>query len=249
MRHSFFRGSSLSLLLAASLGYASCSAGTNTGNGTNTGTGGGAGFCPYMPCSYPVNVTGSDGTTYRGRISPDITIASDSYAQSFPNPPVAELSFSGSEVDLTDAGCQDTGSYLQVQIFISTADSSIDASGTLHVHSAPRNDIFAAGPGYIYDPPIPGWAVELTVTTDGQLSATLSMASADSLDAGATVQETKLGGSIEPICGVPAGPNGGLMLAPDGGVIPASMPVSGGGTFNFPCWKPEGCGDWGDLMQ
>lgn len=234
MTYSFLRGFSLSLVLAALFGYIGCSAGTNTGNGI----GGSPGSCPYEPCSYAVNVTGSDGTTYRGRIFPDVGIASYSYAQSFPDPPVAELSFSGSEVDLSDAGCQVVGSgfgpFDQVQIFISTADSSIDASGTLHVHSASRNDIYAAGPGNIYEPPIPGWSVELTVTANGQLTATLSVGSSSSLDAGAPAQELKIGGRIEPGC-VPG---------PDGQMIPASLPVSGGGTFNFPCWQRTGCSDW-----
>ena len=260
MTYSFLRGFSLILVLAALFGYVGCS-GTNTGNGTAAGTGGAGynlgtantggapntggaantggtqGACPYLPCSYPVNVTGSDGTTYRGRIIPDISIASYSYAQSLPNPPVAELSFSGSEVDLSDAGCQviesGSGQFDQVQIFISTADSSIDASGTLHVRSAGRNDMYAAGPGNIYEPSIPGWAVDLTVTADGQLTAALSSASADSLDAGETAQALNISGHIDPSC-VPG---------PNGQPIPASMPVSGGGTFNFPCWQRTGCGD------
>ena len=98
MTYSFLRGFSLILVLAALFGYVGCS-GTNTGNGTAAGTGGAGynlgtantggapntggaantggtqGACPYLPCSYPVNVTGSDGTTYRGRIIPDISIA------------------------------------------------------------------------------------------------------------------------------------------------------------------------------
>jgi hypothetical protein len=237
MTYSFLRRIGLSLLLAAVFGYIGCSLGTNTGNGTAAGTGGASGSCFYEPCIDPVNVTGSDGTTYRGRIYPDVTIASYGYAQSFPNPPVAELSFGGSEVDLSGAGCQVVGSGMgrfdQVQIFISTADSSIDASGTLHVHSAPRDDIYAAGPGDIYNPPVPGWAVDLAVTVDGQLTATLSVASSSSidagessssLDAGVAMQELKISGRIEPGCG-------------------ASMPVSGGRTFSFPCWQHAGCGD------
>lgn len=244
MTYSFLRGFfGLSLVLAALLGYMGCSTGTNTGNGIAAPAGGSGGFCPYEPCTYAANVTGPDGTTYRGRIFPDVTIATDSYAQSLPNPPVAELSFGGSEVDLSDAGCQVAGSGLgqfdQVQIFVSTADSSIDASGTLHVHSAPRNDMYAAGPGDIYDPPIPGWAVDLTLTADGQLAATLTLASAGSLDAGAVEQELKIKGPLDSSC-VPG---------PNGTVIPASMPVSGGGTFNFPCWQPAGCGDRSDPAQ
>ena len=229
MTYSFFRVISPSLVLAALLEYMGCSSsrGTNTGNGTT-------GYCPALSCEEPVIVTGSDGTTYRGIIGPDLTISTDSYAQSLPNPPVAELGFTGGEVDVSDAGCrEEAGSGLQVQIFISTADSSIDASGALHVHSAARNDIYAAGPGDIYQPPTPGWAVDLTVTADGQLTATLSVVSSSSLDAGGAMQELKFSGPIQPLC-----------IGADGKLGPASIPVSGGSTFTFPCWHPKGCFDW-----
>ncbi len=240
MKYSFLRVICPSLVLAVVLGYIGCTAGTNTGNGTAAGTGGASGFCTYMPCLYSANATGPEGTTYRGRISA-ITVAKDSYAQSLPNPPVAELLFVGSEVDLSDAGCQvvESGVIDQVRIFISTADSSIDASGTLHVRSAGRNDSYAAGPGDTYNPPNPGWAVDLTLTVDGKLTATLSLASADPSDAGAAVQELKINGPLDPSC-VPG---------PDGGVIPASISVSGGGTFSFPCWQRKGCFDWSDPAQ
>ena len=212
MTVSFLRSFNRSLLLLGLLECTGCSRGTNTG-----------GSCPLEVCEEPIQLIGSDGTTYRGRVWPDVNIATSDYAQSLPNPPMAELSFAGGEVSASDAGCQDTGGRLQVQVFVSTADSSMDASGTLHVHSAPRDDIFAAGPGYIYDPPIPGWAVDLTLTADGQLTATLSVESSDSLDAGTAVRELRLSGRIQPECG-------------------ASMPVSGGGTFKFPCWQLTSCG-------
>ena len=161
-----------------------------------------------------------------------------------PNPPVVKLTFSGSEVDLSDAGCQVIGSSLeqfgQVQIFITTADSSIDVSGTLHVHGAPRDGYYASGPSrYANDSTTPGWAVDLSVTANGQFSGTLSFTSLVPSDAGAAVQELKINGPLDPSC-VPG---------PDGGVIRASMPVSGGGTFNFPCWQRKGCGDWSAPTQ
>ncbi len=148
------------------------------------------------------------------------------------NPPVAQLSFAGGEVDLSDAGCRDTsdtGTRFYVGIYISTADSSIDTSGTLHVRSTGRDDIYASGPADIYGPPDPGWAVDLSVTKDGELTATLSVASSNSSDAGAEMQQLKF-----------SGPVGGCIAGPDGGVIPASIPVSGGGTFSLPCWHPSG---------
>ena len=146
---------------------------------------------------------------------------------------------------MSDAGCQVIGSSLeqfgQVEIFITTADSSIDASGTLHVHGAPRDGYYASGPSRYgaNDSTTPGWAVDLSVTANGQFSGTLSLASLVPSDAGAAVQELKINGPLEPSC-VPG---------PDGGVIPASMPVSGGGTFNFPCWQRKGCGDWSAPAQ
>lgn len=237
MTHSFLRGFSLSLVLAALLGYIGCSAGTNTGNGIVAGTGGLPGSCPYLPCSYSANATGPDGTTYRGRISADISVASYSYAQSLPNPPVAELTFGGSEVDLSDAGCQVTEPQnpYQVQIFITTADSSIDASGALHVRGAPRDGYYASGPSlYANNSTAPGWAVDLAVTAGGQLMGTLSEVTSSSLDAGAATQELIISGPLGPSC-VPG---------PDGKPVPASIPVSGGGTFSFPCWQPTGCSDY-----
>jgi len=232
MKYSFLRVICPSLVLAVVLGYIGCTAGTNTGNGTAAGTGGVSGFCYWEPCGYPVNVIGSDGTTYRGKIqidqsvTPNVNIAIESDAASVSNPPVAELSFTGGEVDLSDAGCQDTDreTRFYVDIYISAADSSIDASGALHVRSPGRDDIYASGPGDINDLPVPGWAVDLTVTADGQLTATLSVTSSSPSDAGADMLQLNFNGPV-----------GGCVADPDGGVMPATIPVSGGRTFSFPC--------------
>jgi hypothetical protein len=270
MTHSFFRGICPSLLLAAWLGGVGCS-GTNTGNGMTAGTpstggapggtggvtggvggvtggtGGAPQYCPSRPpCSGPVNLTGSDGRTYRGWVYPDVTIASDSHAASVANPPVAMLTFVGGEIDDSDAGCREVMSFgfPEVHVYVAAADSSIDAFGTLHVHSAARSDNYGSGPTAY-----PGWAVDLAVTADGQLTATLSLAVSSGLDAGAgagaggagageggaggvgAMQELELSGRIEPSC----------VAGPDGGLTPASIPVSGGGTFNLPCWQRTGC--------
>jgi hypothetical protein len=138
--------------------------------------------------------------------------------------------------------CQPEGFSLFVQIFISTADSSTDESGMLHVHGAPRGYLYVGGPvDYSADasPPNPGWAVDLTVTAEGQLSATLTLASSSSLDAGTLdagepAQELKISGPLEPAC---------LYIHQDGVASPASIPVSGGGVFTVPCWQRSGCGD------
>jgi len=247
MTHSFLRGGVPSLALAALLGYLGCSTGTNTGNGMDFGSGGASNtggtpsYCLNDFCAGSVEAIASDGATYRGKVFPDFSIASSSDAQSVINPPVAELRFDGEPV--VDSTCRDSAPDFAVEIFLSTADSSIDDSGTLHVHAAPRDDLYAAGPVDFSDccGVAPGWAVDLTVTAEGQLSATLTLApssslDADTLDAGEPAQELKISGPLEPSC---------LYIHHDGVASPASIPVSGGGVFNFPCWQRPGCGDWG----
>jgi hypothetical protein len=59
-----------------------------------------------------------------------------------------------------------------------------------------------------------GWAVDLTVTADGQLVATLT--------APASSDRLTMRGHIESGCSV-------------------TIPVIGGGTFSFPCWSRGAC--------
>jgi hypothetical protein len=117
------------------------SPGTNTGNGLPT--------CPRPDaCAEPASSTGPDGTTYRGRIYPDVSIASYGPAQAEPDPPVAILTFGGGAVDLSNHSCQEVAQQTPygVQIYIGADDTSLDAEGTLHVHGAPRDGYYASGP-------------------------------------------------------------------------------------------------------
>jgi hypothetical protein len=277
MRHSFFRGPGLRLLSAICVGYTGCTSSGSTGSGTpgfGTNTGNGSPTCPWFgPCASPVSIMAPDGRTYRGRVYPDTTIASDPDAQSVPNPPVAKLEFGGQEVEYFEGACHDDwpqpGARYGIQIFISKEDSSIDASGSLQVYSAPRDGYFASNPSeFPNDSGSPGWAVDLTLTTDGKLTATLSYsgplagmtdgpggaagasgasgagggpeagvtgggagASSRSVDAGSLHATITISGPIAPLCGVPG---------PDGGVIPAVIPVRDGRVFRLPCHPPAG---------
>lgn len=161
------RNLTVSLVVLALLGGTGCDSGTNTGNGSPG--------CPAHICDGPVTVVGPDGKTYRGSVYAGVTIASDPIAQAESNPPVAELSFTGGEVELSDAGCRVIDSwtpYDTVLIFISANDASLDATGALHVLGAPRDGYFASGPILMSTPG--GWARDLTLTSDGYLTATLS---------------------------------------------------------------------------
>jgi hypothetical protein len=228
MMKSFSGGFSWSFLLVGLLECTGCARGTNSGPA-------GSGACPVNYCEDPVQVIASDGAIYRGRVVPDVP-GIDGNQQSLSNAGVVELSLVGGEVSLSDAGCQSQERRLKAQVFISTNDASIDASGTLHVHGASRDNglvattttWMAGEPANTNDPTVSGWTVDLTLTADGQLDATFSLDSS-SWDAAATVgaelsaQELTFSGRIQPGCGL-------------------SMSVSGGGTFKFPCWELTGCG-------
>jgi hypothetical protein len=177
------------------------------------------GAIPYTPCSDPVDVTGPDGRIYNGKVSPDTSIASNADAGD-----VVKLDFSGVEIDRFDGGCQAIPNInLQVQIFVGAADTSLDASGTLHVHVAPRDGYHASGPyQYANTSSTPGWAVDLAVTKDGQLAATLTGPNvSDRLTMSGRVESCPVGG--------------------DGGPVPITIPVNDGGTFTLPCWASGAC--------
>ena len=71
MNSSFKGGSCLLTVLLALVGHTGCT-GTNTGNGAPSPS------CAYLgPCTQPVSLTAPDGRIYRGRVSPDTTVASD----------------------------------------------------------------------------------------------------------------------------------------------------------------------------
>jgi len=179
------------------------------------------GATPYSPCAYAVDVTGPDGKLYRGRVYPDTSIASNADAGC-----VVKLDFAGSEIDLSGTYCQQVqpNNALQVQIFIGAGDTSLDDAGTLHVHVAPRDGSYASGPySYANTSGTPGWAVDLTLTADGHLAATLS--------APVSSDRLTMSGLVEASC-----VSGG-----DGGLAPATIPVSGGGTFSLPCWARGAC--------
>lgn len=156
---------------------------------------------PVEFCSEPAEATGPDAENYRGRILPDVSIASNPTAQSAPDPPVATLTFTGGEVETTDAGCKQAasqGAASQVQIFVGSEDVSTDASGTVHVHVAPRNGYFASGPNiYANESTTPGWAVDLTVTADGWMTATLSSGQGPPSNAGPGAQRITISGPVE----------------------------------------------------
>jgi hypothetical protein len=96
--------------------------------------------------------------------------------------------------------------------------------GRLHVHVAPRDGAYASGPNpYPNTSSTPGWAVDLTVTADGQLTATLTAPNSS--------DRLTMSGRIE----------SGCVVGSDGGTAPMTIPVSGGGTFTFPCWARGAC--------
>jgi hypothetical protein len=167
---------------------------------------------PSDPCADAVDATGADGKLFRGRVYPDTSIQSNADAGC-----VVKLDFSGAEIVLSDGGCRvaDPQNTLQVQIFVGAGDTSVDASGTLHVQVAPRVGYYASGPSpYANSASTPGWAVDLTVTADGQLVATLT--------APASSDRLTMSGRIQSGCSV-------------------TIPVIGGGTFSFPCWSRGAC--------
>jgi hypothetical protein len=175
-----------------------------------------------------VDATGPEGETYRGRVGWDVVIDD---ATSATDPPVAKLVFLGAEIEESDAGCYSMGSPLSVEIYISAGDSLVDAAGVLLVHSPGRSDSYASGPRPYVEHPDSGWAVELTLTPGGQLTATLSLAS-ESLDGATSVQILKLSGSMLPLCSV----------GPDGGKTSVTFSVGDGGWFAFPCSPTWNCG-------
>ena len=202
------------MLFCAACGASGCS-GKSDANANHS--------CPLLFCDEPAEATGPDGETYRGLIYPDVTVASDPVAQSVADPPVATLTFGGGEVETSDAGCKDvpTTAY-QVQIFVGSEDASMDASGTLHAHSAPRDGYFASGPSlYLNESTTLGWAVDLSVTADGWMTATLSSPQPNSPDGGGVTRRITISGPLQ--CA--------------GGRIP----VGGGGSFALPCGPSTGC--------
>ena len=213
--------------LLALIGLAGCSspsAGTNTGNG--------APLCPYLgPCSDPVSAVGPDGRSYRGRVFPDTTIASDPTAQSDLNPPIATLDFLGAAVDEVDDQCSDNwpehSDGYQIQIFISQADGTIDDAGSLHVHGVPRDGYFASNPDGYNASGAHGWGIDLTLTAEGLLAAKLSdngelanAAQGGANGAAEELQSISIEGPIAPFCGT----------------LPASN-----GTFRLPCRTVTNC--------
>jgi hypothetical protein len=176
---------------------------------------------PYDPCVDAVDAIGSDRKLYRGEVALDTSIASNADAGC-----VAKLEFSGNEVVLSDGGCRPVEPYnsLFVQIFIGAGDTSLDAAGTLHAHIAPRDGVYASGPSANSSIPTTlGWTVDLTVTADGHLAATLS--------APGSSDQVTLSGRTQSAC----------VYGGDAGPAPMTIPVSGGGTFGFPCWSRGSC--------
>lgn len=260
MTSSFSRQTGTRILIVAFLGCVDC-VGTNTGNGRHAN-------CPATSsCNDPVDVTGPDGTTYRGRVVADVSVASDGDAG-----PAAKLEFDGAEIDVSQGLCRapEQVSRYTIVIFLTSGEASIDALGNLQVHGAPRDGFYASRPSrypndvYANDSTTPGWEVDLTLTARGQLTATLSLPAGVSWWSGTTSTggASTGGASAGGAAGASAGgaSAGGAGATSAGGTsaldtpvqvtitgrldpaCAASMRVNDGRTFEFPCWQPTGCG-------
>jgi len=241
------RSAGLLLIVCGWFAIAGCSMGTNTGNGANSGTGGaasfgsggipgfvvGAGgtpFCPIVPCAEPISVSGLDGTTYRGSVSTDTQLLSTDVASDTAIQPMMGLLFSGWKVEYSDLGCVYDGQMTakrEVYLCIKSADSWVNGVGALHFRQAPH-EVSCIGPQGSMD-----WGVDLTLSADGMLSATLSN-TPSSAESDAALQEVTMSGAIE----------GAFNSGPSGEIQPVSISVGDGGTFTFPTTSPSrGCGD------
>lgn len=239
-------------LAALLLCYGGCSVGTNTGNGGNPGssggggsTGGTSGFCPYQPCLEPDTVVDGDGEHYRGSMDPNATLAAWLNATSIPNPPEIALELGGNLVEESDAGCTDLwpdpsfpnslqyGPRMAIVMYLCAADSSIDDTGALRVHGAPFDGEHASF-ALVNDEG--AQIVDLRITTDAHVTATLSVANSPAdprgMDAGADTYVVTVDGPLR----------SGESYGVDGGWVPANMHVSDGSIYVFPYWTPRGCG-------
>jgi hypothetical protein len=236
----------LLLIVCGWFAITGCSMGTNTGNGANSGTGGAASFgsggipgfvvgsggtpsCPIIPCSEPVSVNGLEGTAYRGSVSTDTQLLSWDVASDTATQPMMGLVFSGWKVEYTDLGCvydSQLTAKSEVYICITSSDSWVDGVGVLHVHQAPHA-VSCIGPKGSMD-----WGVDLSLSAEGKLAATLLNTSSPT-DTDAALQEVTLSGTIE----------GSFYSGPGGEIQPVSISVGDGGTFIFPTTSPSrGCG-------
>jgi hypothetical protein len=166
---------------------------------------------------------------YRGGVDID-PLADDPTAQSQPDPPLVKLDVGGGPVEYSDGGCHDgwpdqLGENYGLQIFISKGDSSIDTLGTLHMHAAPAVGDFASGPSLPWGDA--GWTVDLTLTADGFLDATLSTVVGGQFLGGGGTTAASRGATAASggIFGLDAAAQGGA-----GGVSGFDAATAGGGT-------------------